>query len=219
MGTTKKKNRPITAEEQVKLTEKKENLEKFGKLTRAEKYLFGKCGIFCQACSVVYTNEISKPARALRKVLDDLNISDPFHLVAPREKYENFRDVLSYFIDGFHCSGCGDPNYHVMAPGAGDCPVRMCTREKGVFTCADCPEFEEKVMTGGVCSNPTMPLLNKRYSNWNVENLKRIKTLGYERHFQWMQEKIRSGFTTMEVISQERVFTPNCPCFNPNRTM
>ena len=45
----------------------------------------------------------------------------------------------------------------------------------------------------------------KRYSNWNIGNLERIREIGYRRFVDEMQEKVRNGFLTSDVISREMV--------------
>jgi len=48
-------------------------------------------------------------------------------------------------------------------------------------------------------------LVTKRYSNWNIGNLERIREVGYRRFVDEMQEKVRNGFLTSDVISHEMV--------------
>jgi hypothetical protein len=48
-------------------------------------------------------------------------------------------------------------------------------------------------------------LVNRRYSNWNIRNLERIREVGYRRFVDEMQEKVRNGFLTSDVISRETV--------------
>ena len=52
-----------------------------------------------------------------------------------------------------------------------------------------------------------LELISKRYSFWNQENLKRIKEIGYKKFIDEMQEKVKEGFLTSDVISKEKVFT------------
>jgi hypothetical protein len=50
-----------------------------------------------------------------------------------------------------------------------------------------------------------LALVIKRYSNWNIGNLERIRQVGYRRFVDEMQEKVRAGFLTSDVISREMV--------------
>jgi hypothetical protein len=50
-------------------------------------------------------------------------------------------------------------------------------------------------------------LITKRYSNWNIVNLERIREIGYRCFIDEMQEKVRNGFLTSDVISREMVMS------------
>ena len=52
-----------------------------------------------------------------------------------------------------------------------------------------------------------LEMITKRYANWNIENLKRIREVGYRRFVDEMQEKVTSGFLTSDVISSDMVVT------------
>lgn len=65
-----------------------------------------------------------------------------------------------------------------VSAGGGNpfCSIRRCCRKKGIESCAECEEFPCK----------RLEWISKRYRNWNVKNLKRIKEVGYKR---WLKEK------------------------------
>jgi len=52
-----------------------------------------------------------------------------------------------------------------------------------------------------------LELITRRYGGWNLENLQRIQEVGYRQFIDEMQEKVKSGFTTSDVIKAEMVFT------------
>lgn len=52
-----------------------------------------------------------------------------------------------------------------------------------------------------------LELITKRYASWNISNLERIKDVGYRQFIDEMQEKVKDGFMTSDVISGEMVFT------------
>ncbi len=52
-----------------------------------------------------------------------------------------------------------------------------------------------------------LEMITKRYAKWNLENLKRIQERGYRRFIGEMQEKVKNGFLTSDVISPEMVVT------------
>jgi len=50
-------------------------------------------------------------------------------------------------------------------------------------------------------------MITKRYANWNMENLQRIREVGYRQFIDEMQQKVQKGFLTSDVISGEMVVT------------
>jgi len=52
-----------------------------------------------------------------------------------------------------------------------------------------------------------LELITKRYASWNIRNLERIKEVGYRQFIDEMQEKVKDGLMTSDVISDEMVFT------------
>jgi len=52
-----------------------------------------------------------------------------------------------------------------------------------------------------------LELITRRYANWNLRNLERIKEVGYRQFIDDMQERIKDGFMTSDVITGEMVFT------------
>jgi len=50
-------------------------------------------------------------------------------------------------------------------------------------------------------------MITKRYAGWNLENLKRIQEVGYRKFIDEMQAKVKKGFLTSDVISDEMVVT------------
>jgi len=57
-------------------------------------------------------------------------------------------------------------------------------------------------------------MITKRYANWNIKNLKRIREVGYRKFVDEMQEKVKSGFLTSDVISSEMVITESIEKMN-----
>ena len=50
-------------------------------------------------------------------------------------------------------------------------------------------------------------MVTRRYSNWNMANLEQIREVGYRRFVDEMQERVRNGFLTSDVISGEMVIS------------
>ena len=52
-----------------------------------------------------------------------------------------------------------------------------------------------------------LELITKRYARWNIENLEHARELGYRRFIDEMQEKVKGGLLTSDVISSDRVIS------------
>ena len=52
-----------------------------------------------------------------------------------------------------------------------------------------------------------LELVTRRYANWNIENLERVREAGYRQFIDEMQEKVKQGFMTSDVISSDMVVT------------
>ena len=146
--------------------------------------LVGCCGIYCGACPF-YRSEIPELAKELKEVLKRERfdkIAVPFDWVG---SYRDFKKWVN-FLARAKCDGC--------QAGGGNpfCPVRRCCRRRGFRSCAECSEFP--------CGKEYLKWLSKRYGNWNVENIKRIREIGYEKWLEEMEEEVRKGFTTGAVV-------------------
>ena len=52
-----------------------------------------------------------------------------------------------------------------------------------------------------------LELISRRYQNWNIENLKKIKEIGYRKFIDEMEKKVKEGFMTSDVIGKDMVLT------------
>jgi hypothetical protein len=59
-----------------------------------------------------------------------------------------------------------------------------------------------------------LEMITKRYADWNIKNLKRIREVGYRKFVDEMQEKVKSGFLTSDVISSDMVITESIEKMN-----
>ena len=121
------------------------------------------------------------------------------------EKAKAFLKVLKKISKGRKCPGC------LGGGGNPVCPIKMCPKEKGFLTCAECDQLpcpaSDVDSANPLASAPgVLELISTRYSHWNIENLKRIKEIGYRKFIDEMQEKVKKGFLTSDVISKEMVF-------------
>jgi len=149
----------------------------------ADKNLVGRCGIYCGAC-FAYRGTISQKATELRETLNKekfgRRIATAFDWIGD---YSEFSKVLSH-LKNLKCQGCG--------AGGGNpwCSIRKCCQKKGFASCAECSEFP--------CEK--LDWMTKRYSNWNLRNLERVREVGVENWLEEQEEKVKAGFMTGEVI-------------------
>ncbi len=171
-------------------------------LNEGEKGLIAPCGIYCGACDLFWGHSRNL-AREMYRILNGFNMADigPLAMGIERERVVDFLNILQNWSQGKKCPGC--------SPGGGipSCPVRACTQQRGFLTCAECVrmpcnQLEEELLPEAAAF---LGLVMKRYSNWNIGNLERIREVGYRRFVDEMQKKVRSGFLTSDVISREMV--------------
>lgn len=119
-----------------------------------------------------------------------------------------FQRVLRKFVGAPKCTGCG------IAGAARMCPIVLCCQERGFLTCAECPDIQnhgicktinEKIIIPSLITDnkKLFKLMTQRYSNWNVENLRKINRKGYKQYIKEMREKCAQGFSVGQIISKE----------------
>ena len=148
-----------------------------------DKNLVGCCGIYCGAC-FGYRGTISQKATELREVLNSERFGRRIVTALPWiGDYSEFSKVLSH-LESLKCAGCG--------AGGGNpwCSIRRCCQKRGFTSCAECSEFPCK----------KLDWITKRYDQWNLRNLERIREVGIERWLREQEEKVKEGFTTGDVI-------------------
>jgi len=173
-------------------------------LSEIEKHLIAPCGIYCGACDL-FLGKSRNLAKEMYRILNGFNMADIGTLAMgiERERVVDFLNILQNWSQGSKCPGC--------SPGGGipSCPVRVCTQQRGFLTCAECDRMPCNRLGGESPPEAAsfLALVIKRYSNWNIGNLERIREVGYRRFVDEMQEKVRDGFLTSDVISREMVVT------------
>ena len=90
--------------------------------------------------------------------------------------------------------------------------MKVCSKKNDFLTCAECDKMPcqagEQNSEGESMEAPFfLEMIIKRYDNWNIENLKRIREVGYRQFVDEMQEKVKSGFLTSDIISSEMAIT------------
>lgn len=177
------------------------------KMSKDNINLIAPCGIFCGACDP-FLGKSKELAKELYRIIDGFNMRDvaPIVLGVEQEKIKEFLGILKQISEARKCPGC------LAGGGNPGCPMKSCTAEKGYLTCAECerlPCSVEETETGAdPMSAPAMlKMITRRYAGWNLENLKRIQEVGYRSFIDEMQEKVKQGFLTSDVISDEMVVT------------
>jgi hypothetical protein len=139
----------------------------------------GYCGLYCNACGI-RQGKIKGAVDNLRsaiasygfdKIMPDLAKWEPSF-----EHYEGFKQVMEGLVKMFgYCAGClengGDPN----------CQVRLCARQKGYRTCAECAEAKS-------CQK-----LNP-YRKYAEPAFQSIKESGLQDYAKKMQKKVEAGY-------------------------
>ena len=160
------------------------------------------CGIYCGACPH-FQGRIRESAMSLRDWLDGWNFGDVAQFILPPGmNYPGFREVLSAIANHDPCGGCREQANPL-------CPIKLCAKGRNAATCAECDRFVGDI--NKPCNNEEpleiFRLISRRYSGWNLENLKRIREVGVEKFIDEMEQKISKGFNACEVISKEKVFS------------
>ncbi|MGB2853458.1 MAG: DUF3795 domain-containing protein [Dehalococcoidia bacterium] len=91
------------------------------------------------------------------------------------------------------------------------CPIKTCVNSQGFTTCAECEHMPckrgENNENWFQDASAFLELITKRYRDWNVKNLERIREVGYRQFTDEMQAKVKTGFMTSSVIANEMIFT------------
>ncbi|MCK4835488.1 MAG: DUF3795 domain-containing protein [Candidatus Aminicenantes bacterium] len=153
------------------------------KLTEMASY----CGLYCGACDI-YQKRFSKAGNELKKLLDAYDFKSISKQIPGLEGYDTFYKVLNTIIFFFgQCFTCRKNG------GNPQCQIRICAREKGYTTCAECPEF--------VCDK--LKIIVDGYSEAE-ENLIEIKKIGLGKWCQKQQEKVDHGFRYTDQMIKEK---------------
>jgi len=177
------------------------------RVTEEEHCLIAPCGIYCGACDI-FLGRSREHSRELYRIMNGFNFADvgPMVMGMEQQKVQDFLDILDKWSQGEKCPGC--------CGGGGNpvCSIRACAQGQGFLTCAECsrmPCNENRCDVESQSNNTRewLELITKRYSHWNIDNLKRIQEIGYRRFIDEMQEKVEHGFLTSDVISKEMVMT------------
>jgi hypothetical protein len=188
-----------------------ENTEKFDldKVSSEEYRLIAPCGIYCGACDI-FLGRSRELARELCRIMKGFNIVDvgPLFMEIEQQKLQDFLDILEKWSQGEKCAGCWK-GACIEGGGNPACSIKDCAEKQGFLSCAECSKIpcHESLEKVDIKVAETLGLVTKRYAHWNIDNLKRIREIGYRRFIDEMQDKVRKGFLTSDVISSEMLVT------------
>lgn len=176
------------------------------------------CGIVCLGCDI-HQGEGLQAGRTLARIWKGFNLED----VAPvaglkgaqvRETISTIERFIELREKAGPCPGC----FNAGGPSA-VCGIARCVKSKGYWTCAECESYSpnlERPCTQPDISPARSPMesrgemsamISKRYSGNTRENLKRCREKGYAAFVEEVKEKVKRGWRTWQVISQDPVFS------------
>ncbi|NHI93538.1 MAG: DUF3795 domain-containing protein [Candidatus Lokiarchaeota archaeon] len=134
-----KSKKPKKGNLKTEKTKEKSNMEKPEiKINFSDEELLAYCGINCKECKSLSNRRLTL-AKLFKESLEELPL-DIFRKIVPI-----FKDVDTVlgFLTGFTqfmtyqtcCTASGFPC------GKPDCEIRICVKEKGIRTCADCVDY------------------------------------------------------------------------------
>jgi hypothetical protein len=145
------------------------------------------CGLYCGACDI-YQKRISISGNELKRVLEAYDFASWASQMPGLEGYETFDKVLTNIITFFgQCPGCQ------KGGGNPECQIRICSKEKGYQTCAECDSFpceKVQVIIDGY------PLAK--------DNILEIRKVGLEKWAQKQQEEVDNGFRYSTVLAKKK---------------
>jgi hypothetical protein len=175
-------------------------------LTTEETCLIAPCGIYCGACDMMLGRS-RDAAKEMYRILNGFNFADvgPFFMGIEQEKVVDFLNILERWSKGDTCPGC------LGGGGNPACPIKVCSGDQGFLTCAECESMPCKRRIDNENwfqdASAFLELITRRYANWNIGNLERIQEIGYRQFIDEIQDEVKDGLTTSDIIAEEMVFT------------
>jgi|LQYC01.1.fsa_nt_gi hypothetical protein len=186
-----------------------ENTEKFDlkKVAKEEHCLIAPCGIYCGACDI-FLGRTRELARELYRIMKGFNFADVGHILMgiEQQKIQDFLDILEKWSLGEKCAGCWKdagwkPEICLL------CSIKVCAEKQGFLSCAECSKMPCHESRGDEQTQAAerLGIVTLRYAHWNIDNLKRIREVGYRRFIDEMQKKVKKRFITSDVISSDPI--------------
>jgi len=177
------------------------------------------CGIICLGCEI-HKDESLQAAKSIIEIWEGFNLPDVSAVVGMKAQEVNntlgtLRQYVAIREKAGQCPGC----FKGGGPSA-MCSIAKCVKSRGYWTCAECeyfnPESQEPcphsdadlASTRMGSRRETLTMVCRRYSSNNSENLRRCREVGYPAFIAETKEKVRKGWRTWQVISNEKLMTP-----------
>jgi len=148
--------------------------------------LVGYCGLYCNACGI-RQQKMKTAVNNLRRIIAAYGFDKIMPELAKWEPsfkhYKEFDQVMDGLVKLFgECPRClqdgGDPN----------CKMRLCAKQKGYRTCAECAEAE-------TCEK--LASLRKGYKGL-TKALQNIRQNGIKKYAEEMQKRVAKGYSYLE---------------------
>jgi hypothetical protein len=134
------------------------------------------CGLYCGLCA-----ERSRiPARAIA-LLEAMAEEGWPYWGDSVPGFHKFWEFLQTLAEG-GCPGCRAGGGHP------ECPIRVCTRERGLQLCSQCIDFPCVHIETLACRYPTLLADNRR-----------LQTVGLEQWLSEQQERVQRGFVYADI--------------------
>jgi hypothetical protein len=138
---------------------------------------YGVCGVYCGQCPNG-NGRVKYAAGELKRLIDTTRYGW-MEEVVKSFRFSEFRKGLEWFSQA-QCSGC-------LNGGGAPCENRKCVAGKGLRSCLLCDDY--------------LTCANTRYQRetypFVVDNYRRVKEVGFEKHLEEEEERARAGVDLM----------------------
>jgi hypothetical protein len=142
-----------------------------------KKYSYGICGVYCGQCPSG-NGRVKIIAGELKRLVDTVGY-DWVESDVKSFSFKEFRKGLEWFANA-QCPMC-------LNGGGAPCKNRGCAKEKNLESCLLCTYYLD-------CENTVYH--RDRYS-FVVDNYKRVKQVGFQKHLEEEEERARAGVDLM----------------------
>jgi hypothetical protein len=143
---------------------------------------YGICGVYCGQCPNG-NGRVKAIAGELKRLVDTVRY-DWMDEAIKAFKFQEFRKGLEWFASA-QCPMC-------LNSGGAPCGNRKCAQKKGFKSCLLCDEYMS-------CKNTEY---HREWYPFVVDNYKRVKEVGFEKHLEEEEERSRAGVSLMSHLER-----------------